>query len=201
MRGSFYRAEAVFAGPRSDICARRSLCPQRGSSSASPSNSALTTSPSLRWTSVSCAPPIGLLPDPRRPCGRSQLGHPRGNLSVPSLRECWGASSRSFGQGLFLPASSNHLGCFCMQRLRRSVSAQAPAGASATALRFEGLSDVHHGNEEHFVDSDRQTGISRWTLTGSTGEGRRLEVRGCDFYTFQDGQVTCKDSYWKIVEA
>jgi len=69
------------------------------------------------------------------------------------------------------------------------------------ALRFQGLPDVHYGKEEHFVDSDRQTGISRWTLTGTTGEGRRLEVRGCDFYTFQDGQVTCKDSYWKIVEA
>ena len=69
------------------------------------------------------------------------------------------------------------------------------------ALRFEGLPDVHYGKEEHFVDSDRKTGISRWTLTGTTGEGRRLEVRGCDFYTFQDGQVTCKDSYWKIVEA
>ena len=69
------------------------------------------------------------------------------------------------------------------------------------ALRFEGLPDVHYGKEEHFVDSDRKTGISRWTLTGTTGEGRRLEVRGCDFYTFQGGQVTCKDSYWKIVEA
>lgn len=28
----------------------------------------------------------------------------------------------------------------------------------------------------------------------------RIEVRGCDFYTFRDGQVIRKDSYWKIVE-
>ena len=26
------------------------------------------------------------------------------------------------------------------------------------------------------------------------------EVHGCDFYTFRDGKVTAKDSYWKIVE-
>jgi steroid delta-isomerase-like uncharacterized protein len=68
------------------------------------------------------------------------------------------------------------------------------------ASRLEGLPDVHYANEEHFVDADRQTGISKWTLTGTTREGKRLEVRGCDFYTFRDGQVTRKDSYWKIVD-
>ena len=62
------------------------------------------------------------------------------------------------------------------------------------ASRFEGLPNVHYGNEEHFMDADRQTGMSKWTLTGTTREGRRLEVRGCDFYTFRDDQVTRKDS-------
>jgi steroid delta-isomerase-like uncharacterized protein len=70
----------------------------------------------------------------------------------------------------------------------------------ALATRFEGLPDVHYGDAEHFVDRDRQTGISRWTLTGTTPDGRRLEVRGCDFYSFRDGQVTRKDAYWKLVE-
>ena len=69
------------------------------------------------------------------------------------------------------------------------------------ASRFEGLPDVHYANAEHYVDTDRQTGISKWLLTGTTREGRRLEVRGCDFYTFRGDQVIEKDSYWKIVEA
>ncbi len=30
--------------------------------------------------------------------------------------------------------------------------------------------------------------------------GTRTEVHGCDFYTFGDGKVIRKDSYWKIVE-
>jgi steroid delta-isomerase-like uncharacterized protein len=68
------------------------------------------------------------------------------------------------------------------------------------ASRFRGLPDVHYSSEEHFVDADRHTGMSKWTLTGTPKDGRRLEVRGCDFYTFRDGQVTRKDSYWKIVE-
>ena len=70
----------------------------------------------------------------------------------------------------------------------------------ALASRFEGLPDVHYGDDEHFVDPERQTGASKWTLTGTTREGRRVEVRGCDFYTFRDGQVTRKDSYWKLVD-
>jgi len=74
---------------------------------------------------------------------------------------------------------------------------QAVRGALAT--RFAGLPDVHYGNDEHFVDEAAQTGISKWTLTG-TREGKRIEVRGCDFYSFRDGQVIGKDSYWKIVE-
>ena len=41
----------------------------------------------------------------------------------------------------------------------------------ALATRFEGLPDVHYGNDEHFVDSSANTGISKWTLTGTTREG------------------------------
>ncbi|CAN5329126.1 nuclear transport factor 2 family protein [soil metagenome] len=70
----------------------------------------------------------------------------------------------------------------------------------ALAGRFAGLPDVHYGADEHFVDASADTGISKWTLTGTTREGKRLEVRGCDFYTFRDGKVIRKDSYWKIVE-
>ena len=71
---------------------------------------------------------------------------------------------------------------------------------AALATRFEGLPDVYYGGDEHFVDAAANTGMSKWTLTGTTREGKKLEVRGCDFYTFRDGKVTRKDSYWKIVE-
>lgn len=70
----------------------------------------------------------------------------------------------------------------------------------ALAGRFEGLPDVHYGDGEHFVDAEANAGMSKWTLTGTTSDGERKEVRGCDFYTFRDGKVIAKDSYWKIVE-
>lgn len=71
---------------------------------------------------------------------------------------------------------------------------------NALASRFQGIPDVHYGNARHFVDASANTGISKWTLTGTTSDGRQIEVRGCDFYTFRDGKVVSKDSYWKIVE-
>jgi len=81
-----------------------------------------------------------------------------------------------------------------------SRSEGKPNVRAALATRFEGLPDVHYGNEEHFVDPTADTGMSKWTLTGTNRAGTRTEVRGCDFYTFKDGKVIRKDSYWKIVE-
>jgi ketosteroid isomerase-like protein len=71
---------------------------------------------------------------------------------------------------------------------------------AALGTRFEGLPDVHYGNDEHFVDEAAGTGMSKWLLTGTNREGKRIEVQGCDFYTFRDGKVVRKDAYWKIVE-
>jgi ketosteroid isomerase-like protein len=69
------------------------------------------------------------------------------------------------------------------------------------ATRFEGLPDVHYGNEQHFVDEDANTGMSKWLLTGTTPKGVQVKVQGCDFYTFrEDGKIIRKDSYWKIIE-
>jgi ketosteroid isomerase-like protein len=70
--------------------------------------------------------------------------------------------------------------------------------ARAVATRFEGLPDVHYGEDDHFVVGDR--GASEWTLTGTTVDGERVEVRGCDLWTFRGEEIACKDSFWKIVE-
>jgi ketosteroid isomerase-like protein len=63
--------------------------------------------------------------------------------------------------------------------------------------RFETTPDVHYGEVENFASGS--TGMSKWLLTGTTPQGDKVCVRGCDFYTFRDGKVTRKDSYWKIV--
>ena len=66
----------------------------------------------------------------------------------------------------------------------------------AFAGRFSGIPDVRYQDDAHFVDGDR--GASEWTLSGTTVDGQRIEVRGCDLWTFRDDQVVKKDSFWKI---
>jgi ketosteroid isomerase-like protein len=66
----------------------------------------------------------------------------------------------------------------------------------AFAARFAGIPDVRYQEDAHFVDGDR--GASEWTLSGTTTDGARIEVRGCDLWTLRDGTVVKKDSFWKI---
>jgi ketosteroid isomerase-like protein len=67
------------------------------------------------------------------------------------------------------------------------------------AARFEGIPDVHYGDDDHFVCGNR--GTSEWTLTGTSVDGERIEVRGCDLWTFgDDGKIVRKASFWKIRE-
>ena len=66
------------------------------------------------------------------------------------------------------------------------------------ATRFEGIPDVHYSEDCHFVCGDR--GVSEWLLTGTTRDGQKIRVRGCDLFTFAAGKITKKDSFWKIVE-
>jgi ketosteroid isomerase-like protein len=37
-------------------------------------------------------------------------------------------------------------------------------------------------------------------VVNGTRDGTQKEVHGCDLYTFRNGKVIRKDSYWKIVE-
>jgi hypothetical protein len=65
------------------------------------------------------------------------------------------------------------------------------------AARLDGIPDVHYGNDDHFACGSR--GVSEWTIRGTTIDGERIEVRGCDLWTFgADNKVARKDSFWKI---
>lgn len=70
----------------------------------------------------------------------------------------------------------------------------------ALASRFKGIPDVHYGDDRHWISAEGNTGLSEWTLTGTSTSGVRLKVRGCDLWEFRDGKVIRKDSYWKIIE-
>ncbi len=66
---------------------------------------------------------------------------------------------------------------------------------AAYAAVFETFRDAHWANPRHFIAGDR--GVSEWTFTGTNKEGRRVEVNGCDLFTFRDRKIAIKNSFRK----
>jgi ketosteroid isomerase-like protein len=65
----------------------------------------------------------------------------------------------------------------------------------AYAAVFEQYPDAHWGNPRHFVTGDR--GVSEWTFTGTLKDGKRVEITGCDLFTFLNGKIAIKNSFRK----
>ena len=60
---------------------------------------------------------------------------------------------------------------------------------------FHTFPDAQWGNAQHFVFGNR--GLSEWVFTGTRNDGTRVEVTGCDLFTFIDGKIAIKNSYRK----
>ena len=65
----------------------------------------------------------------------------------------------------------------------------------AVARVFSIWPDAQFGDARHFVSGDR--GVSEWLFTGTRADGTRMEVNGCDVFTFRNGKIVHKDSYFK----
>jgi len=70
-----------------------------------------------------------------------------------------------------------------------------PAVRAAYAAVFETFHDARWANPRHFIVGNR--GVSEWTFTGTNKEGKRVEVNGCDLFTFRDGKIAIKNSFRK----
>lgn len=72
-------------------------------------------------------------------------------------------------------------------------------GAQAVRASFlevwQNFPDAQWRAPRHFVSGDR--GVSEWTFTGTRADGSRVEVNGCDVFTFRDGKIAVKNSYRK----
>ena len=60
---------------------------------------------------------------------------------------------------------------------------------------FEMFPDAHWGNAKHFISGNR--GFTEWIFTGTKSDGTKVEVTGCDLFTFKDGKIAVKNSYRK----
>ena len=60
---------------------------------------------------------------------------------------------------------------------------------------WESLPDAKWADARHFVSGNR--GVSEWIFSGTQADGKRIEVTGCDIFTFRDGKIAVKNSYRK----
>ncbi len=75
---------------------------------------------------------------------------------------------------------------------RYAVRAQV---REAFARVFVTFPDAAFHDVRHVVAGDR--GVSEWIFTGTTTDGRKVEVNGCDLFTFREGKIAVKSSFFK----
>jgi len=79
------------------------------------------------------------------------------------------------------------------------VDGEKFAGKEAVKKAFEVVfktyPDARWANARHFISGER--GVSEWTFTGTKQDGSKVEVTGCDLFTFRDGKIAIKNSYRK----
>ena len=152
------------------------------------------------------------------PADRRQLAQ-----SLPPLAEADAAAIERFlADALVAPAVSvDRLEAFAQAWSRHDIDAlmacmaddcvfHASAGPESSGTRYLGRDAVRAGfvkawtefpdarwtRARHFVAGRR--GVSEWTFVGTrASDGQRVEVDGCDLFTFQGDKIRVKDSWRK----
>jgi len=60
---------------------------------------------------------------------------------------------------------------------------------------FKNYPDAKWIDPHHFISGDRA--VSEWTFVGTKADGSKVEVTGCDLFTFRNGKIYIKNSYRK----
>jgi len=109
----------------------------------------------------------------------------------------------------FVDAFNAHDVAAIMSHMTSDCVFEASAGPDANGEKFAGqeqvrkafenvfatFPDAKWSNARHFISGDR--GFSEWIFTGTKADGTKVEVTGCDLFTFNDGKISIKNSYRK----
>jgi taurine dehydrogenase small subunit len=76
-----------------------------------------------------------------------------------------------------------------------------PAIAEVLSARYAVVPDMRWVDMSHFISSDGRKACSEWTVKGTPKDGQPIDWLGCDIWTFGDGMVKKKDTYWKFIDS
>ena len=65
--------------------------------------------------------------------------------------------------------------------------------------RYAVVPDMRWVDMQHFIEPDGIRACSEWTVKGTPKEGTPINWLGCDIWTFRDGLISKKDTYWKYI--
>ena len=66
--------------------------------------------------------------------------------------------------------------------------------------RYKVIEDMRWEDMTHFISPDGTKACSEWTVRGTPNDGSPpIDFLGCDVWTFRNGEVIKKDTYWKFV--
>ena len=70
--------------------------------------------------------------------------------------------------------------------------------AEVLRARDAQIPDMRWEEMRHWICDDTKA-LSEWVVRGTPARGAPFEYLGCDLWTFRDGFVTRKDTYWKCI--
>ena len=74
-----------------------------------------------------------------------------------------------------------------------------PAIAEVLSSRYAAIPDMRWTDMSHFISPDGSKACSEWTVKGTPKGGEPINWLGCDVWTFANGSVKKKDTYWKFI--
>jgi ketosteroid isomerase-like protein len=86
---------------------------------------------------------------------------------------------------------------------------ETTAGKEVCGTRYAGREQVREAFARVFkifptrtsvtrgISSRAIVGVSEWIFTGTTSDGKKVEVKGCDVFTFKGDKIALKESFFK----
>jgi ketosteroid isomerase-like protein len=98
------------------------------------------------------------------------------------------------------------IGCMCANGTFYGSAGGYPRGtmnSGPEALRkaysdiWRAFPDARWNEPNHIISGDRA--VTEWIFTGTSTDGKHVEVRGCDLFLIRDGKIAVKDTYRKKI--
>src|SRR2546423_13320854 len=123
--------------------------------------------------------------------GGRRAALPGGGATPRQPRKAWALFSRGGGNRHDVDVLMTFMSDDCVFESTAGPEACGTRHAGRERVRdafarvFKAFPDATFADARHFVAGNR--GVSEWIFRGTTADGKKVEVNGCDGFTFENG--------------